>query len=356
MSKPYPLLPLGIAALLLLCVVGSGGGAPEAPGAPPVARPAKLTIGYIPTITVMQVGAVQEQGWFQQELGVPVEYVRFVAGTPLLQALAAGQVDVAYVGFGPALTGAHQRVPAKVVAVNSKDAYGFAASAAFAALWAKQPTAAAFKEFQRQEGRRLRIASFPKWSAPDAWLRYWLTGLGVDPAREVEIVGMGEDRLVTAVVSGQLDGAFILEPLVTLILRRDPAKFTPIVWSRDIRSNQLAQVVLVKQSLIDQYPEMMERLVKIQMQATRLLKEDREFWAQVSVKYLQGLSLEDARVAVNSPAANLASNLRDVAPSVLLFDRFMVQEGVYPSQITIDDLVDFRFYDRVVQKHPELND
>ncbi len=366
MRNTYPLLPLGVAALILLFVVGSGGAEKEAPPAkataqatpsgPTFARPSKLTVGYIGTITVMQVGAVQQKGWFQEQLGMPVQYIRFTSGTPLLQALAAGQVDVAYLGFGPALTAVHQRVPAKVVAVNSKDAYGFAASTKFANIWAKSSTAAAFKEFQRQEGRKLRIASFPKWTAPDAWLRYWLVGLGVDPTQDVEIVGMGEDRLVTAVVSGQLDGAFILEPLITLILRRDPVNFKPIVWSRDIRSNQIAQVVLVKQNLIDQYPEMMERLVKIQMQATKLLKEDREFWAQVTVKYLESLSLEDARAAVNSPAANLASNLRDVAPSVLLFDRFMVQQGVYPSPIAIGDLVDFRFYDRVVKKHPELND
>jgi ABC-type nitrate/sulfonate/bicarbonate transport system substrate-binding protein len=37
---------------------------------------------------------------------------------------------------------------------------------------------------------------------PNVFLRYWLTRLGLNPERDVEIMPMGEDKVVAAAVAG----------------------------------------------------------------------------------------------------------------------------------------------------------
>ena len=39
-----------------------------------------------------------------------------------------------------------------------------------------------------------------------------------------------------------------------------------------------------------------------------------------------------------------------------MYDSFEVKQGIWPAPLRIDDIFDYRFYDAVVKKHPELAD
>jgi acyl transferase domain-containing protein/NAD(P)H-dependent flavin oxidoreductase YrpB (nitropropane dioxygenase family)/ABC-type nitrate/sulfonate/bicarbonate transport system substrate-binding protein/NAD(P)-dependent dehydrogenase (short-subunit alcohol dehydrogenase family) len=238
--------------------------------APTFARPAKLSIGYIPMMNMIQLAVADEQGWFRDELGVEIGYVRFTSGAPMLEAVAAGQLDVAYIGTGPVITAAHQALPVKVVATCSKDAFAFVAIDTFADIYTKNPTAAAFAEFANQEGRKLKIATVPRGTTPDVFLRYWLSGLGVNPEQDVDIVYMGADQLVATTTAGQADAAVYGEPQITLMQRSNP-RFRVVLWGDELTPDLIAGVVMVQQNIIDQYPEMLKKLVEIHVRATKYL-------------------------------------------------------------------------------------
>src|SRR3989442_949829 len=95
-------------------------------GAPPAPRPEKLTIAYVVgNLYLGQFAGAQEKGWFN-ELGVKqIDFLRFTSGIPMMQAIAAGQVDISYIGAGPVIISGQQGVPGKSVAATSKDTLAF---------------------------------------------------------------------------------------------------------------------------------------------------------------------------------------------------------------------------------------
>src|SRR5687767_13931735 len=108
-----PVVVALIVAIVLSCLQALW---PAAGLAADFPRPQKLAIASLMNIGAMQFGAAQEKGWFV-ELGVPsMELLRFTSGAPMLQAIAAGQVDIAYIGVGPLLVAGHRGLPFKAVA------------------------------------------------------------------------------------------------------------------------------------------------------------------------------------------------------------------------------------------------
>lgn len=57
-----------------------------------------------------------DQGFFQSELGkVKLETRFFPAGPELMEAMASGKIDVAYIGSGPAITDFARGVPIQII-------------------------------------------------------------------------------------------------------------------------------------------------------------------------------------------------------------------------------------------------
>ena len=331
-------------------------GAQPAPSFP---RPEKLTIAYLPVIFHAQVFGAEEKGWLS-ELGVPkIEFLRFTSGIPLLQAIAAGQVDVALDGIGPVIIAGHRRLPVKSLAATSKDAMAFVTTGAFAQVYyaAQQAPAAAFAAFAKQAGRTLRIGGPPRGATPDVFLRMWLAGIGVDTEKDVTLIPMGGDQLVAAMATGQVDGVVYGEPQITLLLRADP-KFKVLLYGKDLVPGLPGGTIMVQQRLIDQYPAMVEKLVEIHLRANKLLNTDKDFFARTVSKVLgeKFLPLDVAQQAVRSPATHLVTDLRALAATLAVYDAFEVKQGVWPGPLKIEDLFDLRFYDAVLKRHPELAD
>ena len=338
-------------------VTGPSAARPAVPAAD-FPRPEKLTIGYLPVIYHAQVFGAQEQGWLD-ELGVQkIDFLRFPSGTPFLQAIAAGQVDIGYIGVGPVIIAGHRGLPVKSVAATSKDTMALVATETFANIYAAhQPPAAAFAAFAKHAGHRLRIGTVPRGTTPDVFLRMWLASIGVDPEKDLEIVPMGAEQIVAAMAAGQVDGAVYGEPQITLIQRADP-KFKVLLYGKDLVPGLPGGVVMVQQRLIDQYPALIDKLVELHLRANKLFNADKDFFARTVSKALgeSFLPFDIAQAAVRSPATHMVTDLRALAATLAVYDAFEVEQGVWPKPLKIEDVFDLRFYDRVVQKHPELAD
>jgi NitT/TauT family transport system substrate-binding protein len=228
----------------------------------------------------------------------------------------------------------------------------------FAQIYAAhRPPKAAFAAFAKQAGHKLRIGTVPKGTTPDVFLRMWLDGLSVDPEHDVEIVPMGGDQLIAAMAAGQIDGVVYGEPQITLIQRANP-KFKVLLYGKDLMPGLPGGVVLVQQRLIDRYPAMIEKLVEIHLRVNKLLNADKDFFAQTVSKLLgeQFLPLDVAQEAVRSPAIHMVTNLRALVDTLAVYDASEVKQGIWPQPLKIEDVLDLRFYDAVVEKHPELAD
>ena len=115
---------------------------------------------------------------------------------------------------------------------------------------------------------------------------------------------------------------------------------------------------MVQQRLIDQYPALVEKLVELRLRITKRFNADKEFFARAATKFLgeQFLPLEAAQAAVRSPALHMATDVRPLRLTLAVYGASEVEQGIWPRPVRIEDVLDLRFDDSMLQKHPELAD
>src|SRR5689334_6944269 len=88
-------------ALALGLAAAAGAGCKQEPAGGAAGAP--LRLGLFPNLTHAQALVGNGEGLFAREVGRPVAVRQFNAGPAAMEALLAGDVDVSYVGPGPAV-------------------------------------------------------------------------------------------------------------------------------------------------------------------------------------------------------------------------------------------------------------
>lgn len=190
------LITTGLVSLLLFCCI-SRVDAAEA-----------LRIGHFPNMTHAQPLVGRAQGIFEKKIGTPIDWKVFNAGPSEMEALLAGQLDIAYVGPNPAVN-AFLRSKGKSLKVIAGAASGGASLVI--PFSSKAVTAKDFK------GKR--IASPELGNTQDVALRNWLKGGGVIPGKDVNVIPIRNADILMLFQQGKLDGAWVPEPWVTRLIR-----------------------------------------------------------------------------------------------------------------------------------------
>lgn len=88
--------------------------------APPPEEGITIRFGYQPSTHQVAFMVAMEEGWWQNDLArlgvVCVTEAEFPSGPPEMQAMLAGDIDVAYVGATPPITAIDKGLKAKIVA------------------------------------------------------------------------------------------------------------------------------------------------------------------------------------------------------------------------------------------------
>lgn len=230
-----------------------------------------LRVAYIPILPMAQLFVIQAEGW-ARAAGLDLVTTSFSSGPAMVQALASGRFDVAYIGIGPALVARAHGVDLRVVAANGIDQIALLGRGAFAAAWAKAANpAAAFAAFHRAAGRPVKIATLPKGAVPDTVLHYWLDLVAHVAPADVQILGFGENRLQQALLTGAVDAASTLEPAITLVEERDKTARV-LVRGAAMFPGQPGAVLAVTGQLVAHHRAAVQTLVDQHVRATALLR------------------------------------------------------------------------------------
>lgn len=310
------------------------------------AGPVTLRVGYIPIMPMSQLFVMQGEGW-TSNAGLSLKLTRFSSGPAMIQALASGTLDVAYIGIGPAMVSRARGVPVKVVAANVYDQMAVIARGPFARQWAGNPGADALAAFRQSHDRKVRIATLPKGSVPDTVLRYWIQKRLGAPLDQVEIVGMGASAVQQALLAGSVDAASIMEPILTIVGQRLPDTKV-IVRGDEMLPDHPGAVVAVMEPVIRDHPEAVATLVKLHLRATRLLNEHPERAAPHLAEYIGKGLLPVALLSqsLRSPSAAFVADPHEVAGSTRRLYDYQQELGVMRKPLDLDRLFDYRFFDK----------
>ncbi|MFT5180542.1 MAG: NitT/TauT family transport system substrate-binding protein [Alphaproteobacteria bacterium] len=317
--------------------------------ATPASAQTKLEVAYIPIMPMTQLFILDQEGW-AKEAGLDLKLTKFSSGPAIVQAIASGKFDVIYFGIGPAMVARANGIPIKVVAANGIEQIAMIAQGDFRKYIDEAASPAeGVRKFTADKGRKPKIASLPKGSVPDTVFRHWLIKIAGLTEKDVDIVGMGAGKVQQAMLSRSVDGASILEPIITIIKERLPDAGI-IATGGDMLPKQPGAIVAVREKALADHPEAIKKLVALHKRATDLITSDPERAAKdVHAAIGQGLvPVETIQAALQSRLNQFIADPRLIIAATKTMHDFQAEIGALKKPVPLDELFDTSIYEAVV--------
>jgi len=216
----------------------------------------------------------QDKGWFEEEGLDLTAYESYVTGMALASALARGDIQVAYMCLVPAINVyANARVPIKIVAGTHKYGYG---------LVVNPDKIRSIKDLERSD---IRIGCVREGGAVDVLLHRTIDRYNLDKEKILNRVQrMNPPKQVLSIKMGQLDAAFLPEQWATMA---EESGFKMLLMSQEVWSEMQGSVLVVKEELIRDHPEVVSKLIKVSQKATNWINQHPQESAEVMARQLQ---------------------------------------------------------------------
>ena len=305
----------------------------------------KLEIGYMPILPVSQLFVNLESGDLAQA-GIEPELVEFQNGPAIVQALLAGQLDIAYFGIGPAMVARAKGVPIKVIATNIKEQIGFIALPKLASYFDNGPAQTAFTRFAAEQGRKPVISTFPVGSVPQIVLEFWLRKQRKTDPDEITIIYQGAAQIQQSLLSGAIDGAAILEPAISLTLGK--VKNAKLIASgSQMFPAHPGAVLAVNEEIIKKHPEILRKLVAFHKSATQELNTELEKVAPLVQKWVAGgrLPIGVIRQAILRSQGKFSDDPREIIAATSVMQDFQKELGSLKTDLDLAELFALDFYE-----------
>ena len=238
-------------------------------GAPAATDSVSLRLAYFPNLTHTPALIGVAQGTFQKALGATkLETRPFNAGPALIEAMLAGEIDIAYVGPNPAINGY----------VKSRgDALRIVAGASSGgALFVVRPDAN-INTAKDLDGKKL--ATPQKGGTQDVALRHYLQSNGLkssDDGGTVNVLPTQNPDILTLFQKGEIDGAWVPEPWATRLVQE--AKGKVLVDERDLwpAGKFVTTVVIVSSKFLKAHPEVVKAFLAAHVDTIKFVQDKPE--------------------------------------------------------------------------------
>ncbi len=327
------LLFLLLAGLLFLVPIGGCGEGEEMPIGMAVEFMDHAACAYI----------AQEMGWYEEEGLNITAYESHVTGMALAAALARDEIQVAYICLVPTINVyANGDVPLKIVAGTHNYGYGLVVN----------PDKV--KTVYDLENPDTRIGCVREGGAVDVLLHRTMDEYGLDETKVIaNIQRMNPPQIVLSVGLGQLDAAFLPEQWATMT---EDYGFEMLLTSQEIWPDMPGSMLVVKQELIDNHPEVVQKLVDISQRATDWINEHPEEAAEIVARQMQAAGSQTTAAGVVAemqitPEAMLRSMGRleyttEINPEIVqdVID-YIASLGYITGSFDASEILDLRFLD-----------
>jgi NitT/TauT family transport system substrate-binding protein len=242
-------MPIKKLAAFLLLSVSLGAHADDKP----------LRIGWVYAMANAPALIADKKGFYAAE-GLKVELKPFGDGPVLQQAVAAGELDVAYVGTPPVYQWFSRGLVSKIIA---KVSYG-------------QAAVIADKDKSVQKVADLRgkkLAGVAKGSGMDVLLRGYVLKdyAGLDSDRDVSIVAMPPANMNAALDRGMVSAAFTWEPFISQAVLSGNGRV--ILDLNQALPNYPWYVIAALPKTLQERPDDVKKLLRAHRRAIAFLKE-----------------------------------------------------------------------------------
>jgi sulfonate transport system substrate-binding protein len=287
----------------------------------------------------------RKKGWFKEQ-GIQIKaYDSYVTGMALTAALARGDVDVAYICLIPAINAyANAGVPIKVAAGIHRYGYG---------LVVNPDKVKTIKDLEKPD---IRIGVPRAGAPPDALFHKLMEKFKLDKKQTLaKARRMNPPQQLLALKLGQIDAGLICEQYPTMA---EGLGFKMLLTAKDLWPNMQGSVLVVRNELIKNHPEIVRKLVKVTRRATQFINEHpdeagRIVASALSVTGKTVFPIQAAKASAKlkiTPAA-LKKSITERLDCTVEIDEKMIQEtidyvaglGNIKARFKAAELLDLRF-------------
>jgi len=227
-----------------------------------------LKLGYFPNITHSQAMIGISRGDFQKALGanVYVDAKQFNAGPSVIEALFAGQLDIAYIGPNPAING--------YVKSNGEALRIISGAASGGAALIVRPAADILKT---QDISGKKIATPQLGNTQDVALRAYLADNNLkvkEKGGTVEVIPADNPLILDMFKQGQIDAAWVPEPWATrLILDGGGSLFLD---ERDLWPNGefVTANIIVNTRFLKDHRDLVKHFLQVHVEITQWVQQN----------------------------------------------------------------------------------
>jgi NitT/TauT family transport system substrate-binding protein len=264
----------------------------------------------------------QHKGWFEEE-GIKPTFYSYVTGMSLASALGRGDIQAAYICLMPAITAyANARVPIKVVSGLHKHGYGLAVNAE------KVKT---IKDLEKPD---IRIGCNKVGGPADAIIHKTIEKYNLDRDKILnKIQRMNPATQIMAIRMGRLDAFFNCEHWPAMA---EDAGFKMLLTSQDVWPGMQGSVLIVREELIKNHPEIVRKLVKVTRNSIEWIKKNPREAASIMSGQLQITGDKSSP----SDAPKGADKLK-VTPETILRSMTRIEHSSRVDQTEVQKSIDF---------------
>jgi len=253
----------------------------------------EIRIAFFPNLTHGQALYGKNQGIYEKNLtGTKVSWKKFNGGPEAIEAFLAGQVDIGYVGPGPALNG-------YIKTKGDLFIIGGAASGGAVLVVGNHTNIKSIKDLS---GKKIAIPQIG--NTQDIILRYIIKKAGLKPSYKggtVDIIHSDNSYIKTLLDNQNIDGALVPEPWGTRLVQESGARI--LLDSKELyeNGNYPTTVIIVRKEFYEKNKDLVEKFLKTHIEITNLIQSNKENAKKIinnEIKNITGKALKDKVINV----------------------------------------------------------
>ena len=303
-----------ILSMIIFNAILSGGPAPAlaAPFGKVKPEMAKLTIRLpVPAISFLPVWVADQNGFLKEEGITEVKVLAFRGDADVIQALAAGSVDLNVSSLNGLIS-----------SINSGQK--------FKAFWAgyNMPlfdwyALPKYKSIAETKGGRYGVSKYGGLS--DSLTRYVLRSAGLDPEKDVKILQLGgSTEFLAAMGAGQLDAAILSFPQTYMAAEKGFIKL--LSQKEQIAPDWPTHLVYTKEEFIAKNPNTIKAFLRATSKAIEWIKANPDEAAKLASKQMK-FKVEHCRRGIDEIQDGWYSDGRPPQKGMKIFWEITVQAG-----------------------------
>lgn len=304
----------------------------------------KVRIAHFPNITHSQGLVGRGNGQFQKAFGegITIEWKTFNAGPAEIEALFAGEVDIGYIGPGPAINGY----------TKSKGDLQIIAGASNAGAILVTRKDVVIKSIGELSGKRVAVPQFG--GTQDLSLRHILQENGLQDTTKggtVEIRQADNPDIKTLLDQGEIDAALVPEPWGARLISEVKANVLldeKQVWRE---GQYTTAVVVARTTFVKDHPELVEKFLRTHVELTNYINANPEQGKEIvntQIKELTGKPL--AKEILDAAFSRVIVTNNPEKTSIVDFVQLSRDAGFIKTTPELQGLFNFTILNMVLQE------